>query len=377
MKLLRPVRDAAELATEWRERARRFSDETLRPLGERTDREQAVPPGVLDGLRAGGFFGLGIPPEWSGSGGDAAAMASVLEEISAGDAAVATMLAVHLSVCAAPILTWGNDGQRRRFLRPLAEGKELGAFALTEPGYGSDAGALACRYARTEGGFTLTGNKMFISNGGTAGVVLAFATRDPAAGHAGISAFIVPKGTPGFSVAQHLPKLGIRGSDTTELVFDRAVLAPELLLGPEGKGFRVAMDALAGGRIGIAACALGVARAAFEEMQRNAKSNPDDTKRAFVARALTDVLAASALVARAAWLKDRGEPFGQAASAAKLFASQAAVRIGERGVDVAATAIPRATARAERLWRDARVFPIVEGTTEIQELILGRELIGR
>jgi butyryl-CoA dehydrogenase len=334
-------------------------------------------PSVREALRSGGFLGLAVPEEWGGGGGDTRCVVAVLEELASASAAIATLLSVHLSVTAQPVLAWGTDPQREEFLRPLAEGRWLGAFGLTEPSVGSDAAHLATRYRSDAEGYVLTGSKMFITNGASADLVLLFATRDPAEGARGISAFLVRKGTPGYSVAQHLDKLGLRGSETTELVLEDVRVASDRRLGGEGEGLKVALSALSGGRLGIAACALGVARAAFETMQENARTEPEDWKRAEVARAFTELSAAQALVEKGAELKDAGQPFVELASAAKLFASQAAVRIAHRGMAVAGAAGTRRGSAAERLLRDARVFPIVEGTTEIQELILGRALVGR
>ena len=365
----------ADPADLWRAKTRSFVAREVTPLASSIDREDRIPDALLRRLAEERFLGLGIPPEWDGVGGSTCARAAVLEELSAGSAAVAVTVAVHLSVCAAPILTWGTERQKERFLRPLARGDGVGAFGLSEPEVGSDTARLATRYETTPEGFLLRGTKMFISNAVTAGVVLIFATRDPGAGHRGISAFIVPGGTRGFSVAQRLEKLGLRGSETTELVLDGVRLPPDGLLGPEGGGLKVALGALAGGRVGIAACALGVARAAFEEMQRNVVADDAEWKRAVLARSFVDLSAAAGLVRSAAERKDRGEPFVTEASSAKLAASRAAVSIAAAGVDVAGPPGARSGAVAERLFRDARVFPIVEGTTEIQELILGRTLV--
>ena len=365
----------AGTADDWRLRARSFAEATVRPVAARMDADDRMPDHILPALRSAGFLGLGLPERWGGSGGDTRATVAVLEELSAESAAVATLVAVHLSVAAAPILEWGNDAQREKFLRPLADGRWLGAFGLTEPGAGSDTARLACRYEPAGSGFRLNGAKMFITNAASADVVLVFATKDPSLGHRGISAFLVRRGTRGFQVAQHLDKLGLRGSETTELVFQDMELPEDALLGPEGRGLSVALSALAGGRVGIAACALGVARAALDELRAAARREPTDERRATLARAFVDVAAASALVADAARRKDEGAPFEEAASAAKLFASQAAVRIASDGIDVGGPGAARRGARAERLLRDARVFPIVEGTTDIQELILGRALL--
>lgn len=359
----------------WRDRARSFATRSVEPRAEEIDRSDRVPDEVVRELAAEGFLGLGIPPSWDGTGGDARSTVAVLEELSRASAAVAVLVAVHLSVCAAPILTWGTDVQRERFLRPLARGDRIGAFALTEPNAGSDTAHLTTRYSREGTEFRLRGTKMFISNAVSAGVVLVFATSDPALGHKGISAFIVPPGTAGFSVAQRFDKLGLRGSETAELVLDDVRLPAESLLGPEGAGLRVALGALQGGRVGIAGCALGVAEAAFGEMLRAVSAEDAEWKRTALARAFAELSAARALVARAAEAKDTGGPYVYEASVAKLVAARAAVQIASAGVDVAGRPGVRSGARAERLLRDARVFPIVEGTTEIQELILARNLL--
>ncbi len=365
----------AEEAGSWRARARRFAEQELRPRAEEIDRQDRLPREVAEGLAREGFLGLGIPEAWGGRGGGATALVGVLEELARGSAAVAVELAVHLSVCAQPILTAGSDELRRSYLPRLARGELLGAFALTEPGAGSDAAGLRTRYRRTEDGFELSGTKMFTSNGASAGVVVLFATRDPALGGHGISAFVAPSGAPGLSVAQRLAKLGLHGSETTELVLDRVRLPAGALLGQEGDGLRIALTALTGGRVGIASCALGVARAALDEMLRQVRRDDADWKRQLLARAYAEVEGAGALVAEAARRKDLGLDYLLQASAAKLLASRAAVATASAGLDLAAPLGARSGAEAERLYRDARVFPIVEGTTEIQELILARALL--
>jgi alkylation response protein AidB-like acyl-CoA dehydrogenase len=359
----------------WRDRARGFAEREVAPAAAEIDRSDRIPDALLRLLASEKFLGLGLPPEWDGSGGDTRSTVAVLEELSRASAAVAVTLAVHLSVCARPILDLGTDAQRERYLRPLARGERVGAFALTEPGSGSDSAALATRYRPDHGEYVLRGTKMFTSNAVSAGTVLVFATRDPSLGHRGISAFIVPPGRSGFSVAQRLDKMGLRGSETTELVLDDVRLPGDTLLGAEGAGLRVALGALAGGRVGIASCALGVAQAAFDAMQSAVRRDDAEWKRIRLARAYAELASARALVAGAAERKDRGQPFVREASVAKLVASRAAVEIASAGIDVAGPDAVDAAALANRLYRDARVFPIVEGTTEIQELILGRSLV--
>jgi alkylation response protein AidB-like acyl-CoA dehydrogenase len=364
----------AEVAR-WRQRAADFARAWLAPNAAEIDRSDLLPDGLLSALARSGLMGLGLPAACGGTPASSRVLAAVLEELSAASAAVATLLSVHIAVAAQPIVQFGTESQIAEFVPPLAKGERLGAFALSEPGVGSDAAHLACRYAPAASGFQLTGSKMFITNAATAGTILTFATKDPAGGHRGISAFVVPASARGLKVAQRLDKLGIRGSETTELVFDEAELASNCLLGPEGDGFKIAMEALAGGRVGIAACALGVARRAFELGRAAAAAEPEDWKRSEVARAFVDVEAARALVERAADRKDSDLPFVEAASAAKLFASQAANRNAQRAFALAGPVAARADSDVGRILRDARVFPIVEGSTEIQELILGRSLL--
>lgn len=361
----------------WRDRAATFARERLRPLAVEIDRTDLLPGSLVAELAREGFLGLGLPARWGGREGGTQELVAVLEELSVGCPAVGVVVAVHLSVCAQPILTWGTDAQRERYLPDLARGAGLGAFALTEPGAGSDAAALRTRYRATPDGFELEGSKMFISNAASAGAIVLFATRDPALGSKGISAFIVPPGTPGFSVAQRFDKLGLRGSETTELLLDHVRLPADARLGPEGKGLALALSALAGGRVGIASCALGVARAAFETMEQAVRDNDQDWTRQQLGRSYAELLAARALVAEAARRKDAGEEFLDHASAAKLLASRTAVSIASRGLDIAGTAGTRSGCDAERLLRDARVFPIVEGTSEIQEHLLARRLLER
>jgi alkylation response protein AidB-like acyl-CoA dehydrogenase len=362
-------------SSEWRSRARGFASDEVLPIAATIDRTDRIPPGLTAALARERFTALGLPPEWGGETADTATVSAVLEELAAASAAVAVTLAVHLSVCAEPIARWGTPEQQAAWLPSLAQGERIGAFGLTEPGAGSDTAALRTQYERTAEAFVLRGSKTFTSNAATAGLLLIFATRDPALGSHGISGFLVPGGAPGFSVTQRFDKLGLRGSETTELLLDGVRLPFNSLLGPEGSGLKVALSALEGGRIGIASCALGVARAAFEEMRRAVRSDDAEWKRTVLARAYVELASARALVEQAARSRDSGTPYAVEASAAKLVASRAAVSIASAGIDVAGPVGTRSGAVAERLLRDARVFPIVEGTTEIQELILGRHLL--
>ncbi|MEM0129168.1 MAG: acyl-CoA dehydrogenase family protein [Thermoplasmata archaeon] len=341
---------------------------------EEAERSDRLPSGAVPELAALGWTGIGIPAAYGGIGGGTQEMRTVLEEVSQVSATIATDLSVHLSVCAAPILRWGNEAQRSAWLPRLCRGEILGAFALTEPGVGSDASRLTTRYERTDHGFRLRGSKMFITNGGRAGIVLVFATRDPSLGARGISAFLLPGGTPGLSAGPPLAKLGLRGSETHELVLADVDLPPESLLGREGEGLSIAIGALMGGRIGIAACALGVAQAAYDLLLGEVARRPSEQGWAELARAFTRLEGARLLIDRAAREKDAEMPFERWASAAKLAASTAAMEIAQAALDASGPAGVRSGHPAGRLLRDARVFPIVEGSTEIQERILGRSL---
>lgn len=326
-----------------------------------------------------GFLGLTISKEHGGQGLSTLEFAQVMEELAVGSGAAATMMAVDLSVVAGPIDQWGSEEQRREFLPRIARGEWIGSFGLTEPSVGSDSQHLSTRYARDGDAWVVNGTKMFITNAASAEVVLVFATKDPKLEARGISCLLVRKGAAGFSVAQRLDKLGIRGSETMELVFENCRVPASSLLGKEGDGFKIAMTALEGGRIGIAACSLGIARAALEETIRCLPSPAEDWQRAAVARMFVDVEASRALVEKAARMRDQRQDFAGAASAAKLFASQAAFRVASKGLElVGRSAFDRdSPCQLEQLFRDSRVLTIVEGTTEIQELILGRRLLGR
>lgn len=359
----------------WRERARRWAEQELAPIAEEMDRSDRPPSDLTRRLASGGFLGLGQPRAWGGGGESTRTVAAVLEELARVSSVAAVDVAVHLSVAAAPIARWGTEEQREQFLRPLLEGRALGAFALTEPEAGSNAAGLRCRYRWDGDTAIVDGVKTFITNGGVADLVVLFATRNPTEGRGGITAFLLPKGTLGLRASKSFAKLGLRGSPTFELTLEEVRLPRSQQLGAEGQGLAIALEALLGGRVGIAACALGVARAGFEELQAAVREVPADWKGPLLARSFVELEAAAALVERAAAARDRGEPSRRLASAAKLFASQAAVVIAGRAVEAWESPAGSRAARAERIYRDARVYPIVEGTSEIQEMILGRELL--
>jgi hypothetical protein len=361
---------------EWRRHAHRFAEEEIRPRVDEMERSGGIPAALRAALGEHGFMGLTLPREFGGAAASTRSLVAVLTEIARASASVATLLSVHLSVAAAPIATSGTPEQKERYLPRLARGEWLGAFALTEPGVGSDPAHMATTYRLEESGYRVQGTKTFITNGASADLLLTFATRDPALGNAGVTAFLLPRGTAGFQASSKLDKLGLRSSETTQLEYVDVHLPLGARLGLEGEGLRIALKALTDGRVGIAACALGVAEAALDDLVAAGKVDPSDRARAIAGAAYTEVLSARALVELAADLKDQGEPFRSEASAAKLHASRVAVRTAHAAFDARGTEAAREGSRAGRLLRDARVFPIVEGTSEIQELILGRALLG-
>jgi len=365
-----------ELGMDWVARVQDFCRTHVRPFRTQIDRDDRFPPELREALQKSGLLGLTVPREYGGAGLSTREFVRVLEELSAESPALATLVSVHLGVVCHPLLEFGTEQQKRLWLPRLASGDWIGAFALTEPDAGSDAQRIRLRYHRDAAGYTLNGTKMFISSAETAHVLLTFATRDPGLGARGISCFLVPKGPKGPRIAQRLDKMGDRGSDTCEVVFEDCPVPEDGLLGEEGRGFSIAMRALEAGRVGIAALSVGVARSAFERMREFVKGDPSPWKQAALARAYVEVEASRALVHRAAQLRDQGDDFGMAASAAKLLASTTAFRIASQAIDVGgrATAARDHPSGIEQVFRDARVLTIVEGTTEIQELILGRRL---
>ena len=344
--------------------------------------QQGVPHWAIEKLAEQGFLGMAIPEEWGGVGYDARTIVIVLEEIAKVSAALAIMIAVHNSVGALPVFRFGTDEQRRQFL-PRLVSSELGAFSLSEPGAGSDAGALEATAVRDGDHYVLNGSKNWVTNGVNAGIYLVFARTDRAAGNRGISAFIVEKGTPGLVLGKPEDKMGLRGSETIALSLEDLRVPAEQLLGVEGDGFRIAMSMLDSGRIGVAAQALGVMTAAFEEAVRYAqlrhafggpiaKIQAIQFKLAEMERRLQ---CSRLLLWKAAWLKDAGRPFARAASIAKLYTSEAATWVTHQAIQVHGGYGYVKEYAVERYYRDARVMEIYEGTSEIQRLVIARSVL--
>ena len=364
--------------------ARDFARDRLLPLAREIDEREAIPPAILRECAALGFMGVTVPERWGGAGLDALAYALVVEELNRACASTGIVVSVNNSLVCEPLLRNGTDAQRERWLRPLASGAKLGCFALSEPSSGSDAKSMKTVARRVDGrGWSITGTKNFITSGATADTVLVFAQTDPGAGHKGIAAFVVDKGAPGLIAGARERKLGIRGSDTVQLHFDDCRVADDALLGEVGRGFRIALETLDGGRIGVAAQAVGIARACLEDALAYAKEREAFGRRIADFQAIqwkladmaTETDAARLLVWRAAALKDAGEPYETAAAEAKLFASDVCVRAARECVQIFGGNGYLADYPAERHYRDAKITEIYEGTSEIMHLVIASELL--
>ncbi|GGY24919.1 acyl-CoA dehydrogenase family protein [Streptomyces tanashiensis] len=348
------------------------------------DRAEEVDRGIVKKLGAVGFLGLTIPEEYGGSGGDHLAYCLVTEELGRGDSSVRGIVSVSLGLVAKTIASWGTEEQKREWLPRLASGEALGCFGLTEPGTGSDAGNLATRAVRDGDAYVVDGSKMFITNGTWADVVLLFARTNDTPGHKGVSAFLVPTDTPGLTRRPVHGKLGLRGQATAELVLEDVRVPAGAMLGPEGKGFAVAMSALAKGRMSVAAGCVGIAQAALDAAVRYAGEREQFGKpiasyqlvQELLSDIAVDVDAARLLTWRVADLIDRGQDFATAASQAKLYASEAAVRAANNALQVFGGYGYIDEYPVGKLVRDARVMTLYEGTSQIQKLIIGRALTG-
>ncbi|GHJ95375.1 MULTISPECIES: acyl-CoA dehydrogenase family protein [Streptomyces] len=348
------------------------------------DRAEEVDRGIVKKLGAVGFLGLTIPEEYGGSGGDHLAYCLVTEELGRGDSSVRGIVSVSLGLVAKTIASWGTEEQKRAWLPRLASGDALGCFGLTEPGTGSDAGNLSTRAVRDGDDYVIDGSKMFITNGTWADVVLLFARTNDTPGHKGVSAFLVPADAPGLTRRAVHGKLGLRGQATAELALEGVRVPASAMLGPEGKGFAVAMSALAKGRMSVAAGCVGIAQAALDAAVRYAGEREQFGKpiasyqlvQELLSDIAVDVDAARLLTWRVADLVDRGEDFATAASQAKLFASEAAVRCANNALQVFGGYGYIDEYPVGKLLRDARVMTLYEGTSQIQKLIIGRALTG-
>jgi alkylation response protein AidB-like acyl-CoA dehydrogenase len=369
-----------------RDNVRRFMDAEVRPVIRRYDREEKFAGAEIRRLGELGCCGMLIPEEWGGAGLDTISYVLMLEEVARVDASMAVALSVTNSVVAWPLWRHGNDAQRHKYLQRLARGEILGAFCLTEPQAGSDAAAIEARAVRSGKTYRLNGTKSWVTNGGESGVYLVFAKTDPAAGARGITAFLVEPAFSGFRVSRYEDKMGLRSSRSAEIVFAACEVPEENRLGEEGQGLKIALEALDGGRVGIAAQAVGLAQGALEAAASYAKQ-----RRAFgktigefqavqfmLADMQTEIEAARLLVWQAADMRDAGSGrAGAFASRAKLFASETANRVAYKAVQIHGSMGYSRESDVERMYRDARVLSIYEGTSEIQRLIIARDLLGR
>ena len=365
-----------------RDTAREVAQNLLAPHAAEWDREARFPREALAELGKLGFMGMLVPPEYGGAGADNTGYALAMEEIAAGDGATSTILSV-MALCCGAVQQYGSEEQKQRFLVPLATGEKLAAFCLTEPQAGSDAAAIKTRARRHGNRWVLNGSKQFITTGQNADVALIFAVTDPAAGRKGISAFLAPTDTPGYRVARIEKKLGQRASDTAQLVFEDMELTPDLMLGPEGEGYKIALSNLECGRIGIAAQSVGMARAAYDAALNYAKERESFGEKIIAHQAVafrlagmaTQIAAARGLVLDAASRRDAGEPCLKEAAMAKLFASEMAERVASDAIQIHGGYGYVADFPVERIYRDVRVCQIYEGTSDIQRLIIAREIV--
>jgi len=366
-----------------RDTLREFARDELAPNAAAWDRDHTFPRDALRALGALGVLGIVVPETWGGAGLDYVSLAVALEEIAAGDGATSTIVSVQNSVVCGPINAFGSDAQKTRYLPSLAGGEQLGCFCLTEPQTGSDASAIATRADRRGDSYVLNGVKQFITTGANADVAIVFALTDKAAGKKGMSAFIVDVKTPGFVVARIEEKLGQRASDTAQIVFENCAVPAANLLGREGDGYRIALANLEGGRIGIAAQAVGMARAAFEAAlgyarERQAFGKPIAEHQAVnfrLADMATKIDVARQMVWHAAALRDAGEPCLKEASMAKLFASEMAETVASDAIQIHGGYGYVADFPVERIYRDVRVCQIYEGTSDIQRMVIGRAIL--
>lgn len=365
-----------------RDSVRAYVQDHIAPKAAAWDKAHTFPAAELKGLAEMGCYGIAVPDEYGGAGMDYTSLAIILEEIAAGDGGVSTVISVNNCPVCSIMMSFANEQQKRDWLVPLARGEMLGAFCLTEPHVGSDASGLRTTATRDGDHFVLNGVKQFITSGKNADVAIVMAVTDKAAGKRGISAFLVPTKTPGYTVARIEDKLGQHSSDTAQILFENCRVPASLMIGEEGAGYKIALAGLEGGRIGIASQSVGMARAAFEAALRYAKEREAFGKPIFEHQAVqfkladmaTQIEAARSLIHHAASLKDAGVPCLTQAAMAKLFASEMAERICSDAIQIHGGYGYVTDFPVERIYRDVRVCQIYEGTSDIQKILIGRGL---
>ncbi len=367
-----------------RDTVRQYMETEMRPILRQYERENKFPDAQIRGLGELGCCGMLIPEEWGGAGTDTVSYAIMLEEVARVCASTAVALSVTNSVAGMPLLKHGTDAQKKKYLSRLARGEILGAFCLTEPQAGSDAAAIQTRAVQRGDEYFISGTKSWVTNGGVAGVYVLFAKTEPPAGARGVTAFLVEGSFPGFRVSRYEDKMGLHLSRTAEIVLEDCRVPAENRLGEEGKGLKIALEALDGGRVGIAAQAVGIAQGAFEAAVRYAKQRSAFGKKISEFQAIrwmladmqTEIEAARVLTMQSAWMRDSGESKpGPAASRAKLYASEMVNRVAYKAVQVHGSVGYSRETDVERYYRDARVLTIYEGTSEIQRTVIARDLL--
>ncbi|EGK10401.1 acyl-CoA dehydrogenase [Desmospora sp. 8437] len=366
-----------------RKMVREFAEKEVAPTAAERDEQERFDRPIFDQMGRLGMTGIPWPEEVGGVGSDFLSYVIAVEELSRVCASTGVTLSAHLSLASWPIYKFGNPEQKERFLRPLAEGTKLGAYGLTEPGSGSDAAGMRTTAVRDGDAYILNGNKIFITNGGEAEIYVVFAVTDPEKKHHGVTAFIVEKETPGFSIGKKEQKLGIRSSPTTEIIFEDCRIPVENRLGEEGQGFKIAMMTLDGGRNGIAAQAVGIAQGALDAATAYAKERKQFGKPIGKLQAIqfkladmaTQIEAARLLTYQAAWLESQGLPYGKASAMAKLYAGDAAMQVTTEAVQVFGGYGYTREYPVERFMRDAKITQIYEGTNEIQRVVIANHLM--
>jgi len=362
---------------------RSFAETEVKPLAGEVDEQERFPAETVVKMAKYGFLGIPFDQEFGGQGCDTLTYIMCVEELSRVCATTGAIVSAHTSLCAEPIRKYGTPQQKEKYLTPLARGEKIGAFGLTEPGAGTDASGQQTKAVLDGDHYVLNGTKIFITNGGTADIFVVMAMTDKSKGNKGITAFIVEKGFPGFSIGKKELKMGIRGSSTTELVFEDCIVPKENRLGAEGKGFGIALGALDGGRIGIAAQALGIAQGAFDETVAYVKERKQFGRSisAFqntqfqLADMKTQIEAARLLVYKAAMAKDSGAPFGADAAMAKLFAAETAMAVTTKCVQLYGGYGYTRDYPVERMMRDAKITEIYEGTSEVQRMVISGSVL--
>lgn len=363
--------------------AREFAEKHLAPTAKERDASMEFPYDAIRQMADLGFMGISIPEEFGGCGLDSISYILIIEEIAKVCASTAIIVSVHNSVCAYPILMLGTEEQKKKYLPDLTSGRKIGAFALTEPNAGSDAASIESTAVLEGSHYILNGTKTFITNGGTSGIIVAMASTDRSKHGKGVSAFILEKEFEGLRVGKKEDKIGLRSSDTTEIIFENCRVPAENLLGEAGSGLSAALSTLTFGRVGVAAQALGVAEAALNDCIKQVKTRKQFGKPVgdfqgiqwTIADMATEIEAARQLIYRAALLKDSGKPFALEAAMAKLYATETAMRVTTKAIQLHGGYGCMKGYNVERYFRDAKIMEIYEGTSEIQRLIIARNVI--